>query len=188
MLIPWPPRPSRGSAVESSIEAVPAAPSLRRQQGRFKGASSRGTCRLVRSVPLVSAQPPAWNQGPPRQEGPGRRLASAREGHGMVMWLHEHSHWGEGLTSPCSQPCAQSCSAPAWVILTLVLSFERELPVTVGQGKWPSHSKAVGQISLKLKQRASVGPATALPARATEKQGCILVWKSVREHPQQLYS
>ena len=145
VLIPRPPRPSRGSVVGSSLAAVPAAPSLRRQQGRFKGASSRETCRLVRSVLPVSARPPAWNQGPPRQEGPGRWLASARDGHGTVMWLHEHSHWGEGLTSPRGQPCAQSCSAPAWVVLTLVLSFERELPVTVGQGKWPSRSEARGR-------------------------------------------
>lgn len=93
-----------------------------------------------------------------------------------------------GSRAPALRPDAQASSAPTGVVLTLVLSFERELLVTVGQGKWPSRSRAVGQISLKLKQWASVSPATALSAHATEKQGHSFVQKPVREHPRQLYS
>lgn len=87
----------------------------------------------------------------------------------------QRRHWGEAR-EPAVRPHAQSfLGGPS---LLFFLPCERELPVTVGQGKWPSVRKLWADLFKKPVLSGLPSPATA-PQRVQRRNRDTCVQKPV---------
>lgn len=100
---PNPPGPPEVVRWGAGLAAALAAPSLSRQWGPLQGHQLLGNLLPGVVGPAGVCTPPPWNKGPPT---PGRGWQGWLQPVRVtwtVTWPHEHSHWGEGLTSPRAQ-------------------------------------------------------------------------------------